>query len=44
MQGPDFARPTQDAIAVLQRASTATLQTILRRKGVLKVWMPLYPL
>ncbi|MFA6109579.1 MAG: ribonuclease activity regulator RraA, partial [Candidatus Latescibacterota bacterium] len=44
MQGAEFARPTQDAIAGLRRASTATLQTILRRQGVLRIWMPLYPL
>jgi regulator of RNase E activity RraA len=37
-------RPTQAALEVLRRASTATISTILRRKGVHRVWMPLKPL
>ncbi|MFH1567013.1 MAG: ribonuclease activity regulator RraA, partial [Gemmatimonadota bacterium] len=44
MRGPDFTRPAADSIAVLGRASTATLQTILKRMGVHRIWMPLYPL
>ncbi|MEW6751779.1 MAG: ribonuclease activity regulator RraA [Candidatus Latescibacterota bacterium] len=44
MRGPDFTRPGPEAIEALRRASTATLQTILKRQGVHKVWMPLYPL
>jgi regulator of RNase E activity RraA len=44
MKGPDFARPDQDAIDLLRRAGTATLQTILRHQGVYRIWMPLYPL
>lgn len=44
MQGPDFNRPTAEVIEQLSRAGTATLQTILKRMGVRKIWMPLYPL
>lgn len=44
MVGPDFERPTAAAIEQLARASTATLQTILKRMDVRRIWMPLYPL
>ena len=44
MQGPDFDRPTAAVIEQLSRASTATLQSILKRMGVRRVWMPMYPL
>ena len=44
MQGPDFDRPTAEVIEQLSRAGTATLQGILKRMGVRRVWMPLYPL
>lgn len=45
MHGPDFPRPSEDALAPLRRASTATLTTIFRRKkGITNIWMPLRPL
>ena len=44
MVGPVFERPTAAAIEQLARASTATLQTILKRMEVRRIWMPLYPL
>ena len=44
MQGPEFPRPDAEVIRALARASTATLQSILKRMGVRRIWMPLYPL
>lgn len=44
MQGPDFLRPRPEAVDVLWRASSATITTILKRKGVTKVWIPVKPL
>jgi len=45
MHGPDFPRPSSDTIAVLRRASTATITTIFRKKWNIKnIWMPLKPL
>lgn len=44
MRGPEFARPDAETIAILSRASTATLQTIMKRLDVRRIWMPLYPL
>ena len=44
MRGPDPTRPSAETIAILKRASTATLETIMRRMDVRKIWMPLYPL
>ena len=45
MRGADFERPSEEVIEVLGRASTATLETILRRSlSVRRIWMPLYPL
>jgi len=44
MQGPEFSRPDAEVITALARASTATLQTLLKRMGVRRIWMPLYPL
>jgi regulator of RNase E activity RraA len=44
MHGPDFERPDPDKIEILSRASTATLTTIFRRKGIKNVWMPIKPL
>ncbi len=44
MQGPDFTRPPAAVLEQLSKAGTATLQTILKRMGVRRVWMPLYPL
>lgn len=44
MHGPDFARPPKETISTLRRASTATLTTIFRRKGIKNIWMPLKPL
>jgi regulator of RNase E activity RraA len=44
MRGPDPARPDPTIIETLRRSSTATVSTILRRKGVKNVWMPLKPL
>jgi regulator of RNase E activity RraA len=45
MHGPDFARPTKEAISILSRASSATVTTIFRRKkSITNIWMPLKPL
>jgi regulator of RNase E activity RraA len=44
MHGPDFARPSAETIATLNRAGTASLTTILKRKGIKNVWMPIKPL
>lgn len=44
MHGPDFPRPPAELLGQLSAAGTATLQTILRRMGVKRIWMPLYPL
>jgi len=44
MQGPDPIRPDSETITTLKRASTATLETIMRRMEIRKIWMPLYPL
>ena len=45
MHGPDFPRPSPDMLAVLRRASTATITTIFRKKWNIKnIWMPLKPL
>ena len=44
MHGPDFERASPQTIETLRKASTATLQSIMHRKGVHKIWMPLHPL
>lgn len=44
LQGPDGPRPEPELIHALSSAGTATLQTILKRMGVRRVWMPLHPL
>ena len=45
MHGLDFPRPSPETIAVLRRASTATITTIFRKKWNIKnIWMPLKPL
>ena len=44
MQGPEFPRPDAAVIRSLARASTATLQYILKHMEVRRIWMPLYPL
>jgi regulator of RNase E activity RraA len=45
MHGPDFPRPSPETIAVLRRASTATITTIFRKRWNIKnIWMPLKPL
>jgi 5-oxopent-3-ene-1,2,5-tricarboxylate decarboxylase / 2-hydroxyhepta-2,4-diene-1,7-dioate isomerase len=44
MHGPDFPRPSAETVAILRRASTATLTTIFRHKGIKNLWMPLKPL
>jgi regulator of RNase E activity RraA len=44
MHGPDFARPSAETIAHLARASTATITTIMKRKGIKNIWMPIKPL
>jgi regulator of RNase E activity RraA len=44
MRGPEFARPSAETIEILRKASTATLQTILKRRGVKNAWMPLFPI
>lgn len=44
MHGPDFLRPSAESIEIIGRASVATITTILKRKGVKNIWMPLKPL
>lgn len=44
MQGPDFTRASKEILEILGRASTATVQTILKHQGVKNAWMPLYPI
>jgi len=44
MHGPDFARPSPETIEILRRASTATISTIFKRKGIRNIWMPIKPL
>ena len=44
MHGLDFPRPSDDTIKTLGRASTATITTIFRRKGIKNIWMGLKPL
>lgn len=44
MHGPEFERPSAEAIETLWRASTATLTTIFARQGIRDIWMPLKPL
>lgn len=44
MHGPDFPRPSAETIEVLRRASTATISTIFKRKGIKNIWMPIKPL
>lgn len=44
MHIPDIPRPDAEIIAVLRRASTATITTIFRRRGIRNIWMPLRPL
>jgi regulator of RNase E activity RraA len=44
MHGPDFERPRAETIKTLSRASTATLTTIFRRKGIKNIWIGLKPL
>jgi len=44
MHGPDFQRPSPETIAILRRASTASITTIFKRKGIRNLWMPLKPL
>jgi len=44
VHGPDFPRPSAETIEILSRASTATITTIFRRRGINNIWMPLKPL
>lgn len=44
MQGPDFERPPAALVQQLAGVGTATLQTILKRMGLRRLWMPIYPL
>src|SRR5690606_12118317 len=44
MHGPEPSRPAPEIIEALSRTGTATVSTILRRKGVKNAWMPLKPL
>lgn len=44
MRDPEPIRPNAETIARLKQASTATLETIMRRMDIKKIWMPLYPL
>ena len=44
MHRPDFERPTAETTEILGRASTATITTIFKRKGIRNIWMPIRPL
>jgi regulator of RNase E activity RraA len=44
MHGPDFPRPSMKTIQPLSRASSATITSIFRHKGIQNIWMPLKPL
>ena len=44
MHGPDFPRPSMKTIQPLSRASSATITSIFRHKGIHNIWMPLKPL
>jgi regulator of RNase E activity RraA len=44
MHGPEFVRPSEETIKTLSRASSATITTIFRHRGVKNIWMPLKPL
>jgi len=44
MYGPDITRPSAEIIEALRRASTASLTTILKHRGVRNAWMPIKPL
>ena len=44
MNGKEFERPSQETIDVLRRGSTASITSILRRKGIENSWMDLKPL
>lgn len=44
MPSPALSRPDPAIINALARSSSATVSTILRRKGVKNTWMPLKPL
>jgi regulator of RNase E activity RraA len=43
MHGPDFARPQPEHLAVLARASSASITSMLRRREVHKIGIPLKP-
>lgn len=44
MHGPEFTRPSEATIKTLSRASSATLTTIFRRRGIKNIWIGLKPL
>jgi 5-oxopent-3-ene-1,2,5-tricarboxylate decarboxylase/2-hydroxyhepta-2,4-diene-1,7-dioate isomerase len=44
VQGPEFSRPSAAVLQNLSRAGSATLQSLLKRMGIKRIWMPLYPL
>jgi hypothetical protein len=43
VNGPDFARPSREHIAVLERASSASITSMLRRRDVHRIGIPLKP-
>lgn len=44
MRGPDFVRPSAAQIAVLERASSASITSMLRRREIHRVGIPLKPI
>jgi len=45
MHGPEFQRPSQQKMGILNQASTATITSIFRKQWNIKnIWMPLKPL
>ena len=44
MNGPEFERPSVNLIERIGRASSATITTILGRKNIRDIWMPIKPL
>lgn len=44
MHGPEFDRPKPEHLQVLKGASSASITTMLRKRGVNKVWIPVKPL
>jgi regulator of RNase E activity RraA len=44
VHGPDFARPNPEHLDILKRASSASITTMLKKRGITKNWIPVKPL